>query len=325
MNIQQKLKIIQKISGLTQAKLAAKIGVSFVAFNNWFLGKSQPRKSALKKIDQLYKEYTGEREISDDGLSAKKSALTSKSKRFRNILKRIVNNPDIYDAFILALTYHSNRIEGSTLSENETAAILFENAVLPDKTLVEQLEAKNHQTAIKFLFDHLAGAKPIDEALILRLHAILLNGIQRDAGFYRRHGVRIVGANVPTANFLKVPDLMKNLAYDISKKKKDVIAGISDIHSRFEQIHPFADGNGRIGRLIMQAILLSNNLPPAIITQEKKVLYLKYLNISQTKGDSNPLEDFVCDAIFEGFKILERQKNEKKKFSTQGVGKRPME
>lgn len=306
MNTRQKLKIIQKISGLTQEKIATKIGVSFVAFNNWFTGKSLPRKNALKKIDRLYKEYTGEKEISSDELSARKAGLSVKSKKYKNILKTIIRNQDIFDQFVLALTYHSNRIEGSTLSENETSAILFENAILPDKTLIEQLEAKNHQTAINYLFDYLEQQMPINESLILRLHTILLNGIHRDAGFYRRHGVRIVGANLPTANFLKVPELMKKSIRDINSNSKDIIAKTVEIHSRFEQIHPFADGNGRIGRLIMQAMLLRDNYPPAIIDQEQKVLYLKYLNISQTKGDFSLLENFICEAIFHGYKILER-------------------
>ncbi len=71
-----------------------------------------------------------------------------------------------------------------------------------------------------------------------------------DAGRYRNHGVRILGVHVPTANYLKIPVLMPELVRNINRPVKDVIAHTSLIHSRFEQIHPFADGNGRIGQII---------------------------------------------------------------------------
>lgn len=85
--------------------------------------------------------------------------------------------------------------------------MLFNDATLPDKTLREQVEAKNHQTALLFLFDHVSAAKPLDEDLVLHLHTMLMNGIMPDAGRCRRHGVRIVGTDLPTANYLKVPSL----------------------------------------------------------------------------------------------------------------------
>jgi Fic family protein len=306
MTIRQKLEVIQKMLGLTQTKIADRLGVSFVAFNGWWTGKSVPRAKAQKAIDELFLEVTGQKIISVDLLTAKKQALRRKSADHKSIINEILSNPDIRDQFILKLTYNSNRIEGSKLTEPDTAAILFDNVALPDKTLVEQLEAKNHQTALNYLFDRIANGEKIDEDLILKLHGILMSGIRSDAGFYRRHAVRIVGANLPTANYLRVPDLAPEVIALAAKKSNDAIAAAARVHARFEQIHPFSDGNGRVGRLLMNAMLLKANLAPAVIREGQKRLYYTYLNKAQTKDDASQLEDYICDAVADGFRILER-------------------
>lgn len=308
MTIPEKIQFIQRFSGLTQAGLANRLGVTFAALNRWFNGKAVPRNKMQEKIDELYREYSGKKEIPESVRDAKKGIIFKKSRSHKNVVKEILNNPDILDEFLLSLTYHSNRIEGSTLTENETAAIIFQNAALPNKSLVEQLEAKNHETALRYLFDYVAAKKPVNEELVLKLHGILMNAIRPDAGSYRNHPVRIAGAYVPTANYLKVPQLMKKLIQDIDTNDPDIVLNAALIHSRFEQIHPFSDGNGRVGRILMHAMLLHGNLPPAIIRQEKRRLYNLYLNIAQLKDDLSGFDDFVADAVLEGFKVLERKK-----------------
>lgn len=306
MTIRQKLEIIMRLLGLTQTKLAEKFSVSFVTLNSWWTGKSTPRPSHQLAIDQLFLEVTGQKTIPADELTAKKQLLNQKSRQHKNVITEILNHPDIRDQFILKLTYHTNRLEGSTLTEMDTAAILFDNAALSDKTMVEQLEAKNHQTALNYLFSHLSQKQKISEALILKLHSILMNGIRPDAGAYRRHAVRIVGVNLPTANYLRVPELVRPVIAQATKSNKDIIHATAEVHSRFEQIHPFSDGNGRIGRLLMNAMFLRANFAPAIIRQEQKQLYYTYLLKAQTKADQSQLENFFCDSVFEGFSILER-------------------
>lgn len=307
MTIREKLERILELSGLTQQELAGRLGVTFAALNRWFNEKAVPRPKAQNKIDELYKEYSGEKQIPETVIEAKKKLLFKKQKDHANVLKEIMNNPDIRDQFYLSLTYNSNRIEGSTLSENETAAILFQDSALPDKTIIEQLEVKNHQAALEYLFQYLMDKKPLNEELILKLHSILMNAIKSDAGNYRYHGVRIMGTDVPTANYLKIPELIKGLVQNIDKKSKDIFHRIADIHSQFEKIHPFSDGNGRIGRLLMHAMSLSENLTPVVILHKKRRLYTTYLNKAQMKDDVSLLEDFVCDSIAEGYHILERR------------------
>lgn len=306
MNTRQKLEIIQKMLGLTQTKLAERFGVSFVAFNNWWTGKSNPRAKMQGLIDELFLEVTGQKTIPSDQLTAKKQAIQQKSKKHKSVINEILDNPDVRDQFILKLTYHSNSIEGSTLTEPDTAAILFDSMALPNKSLTEQLEAKNHQAALNYLFDHIAKKEKVDEALVLKLHSILMNGVRPDAGVYRNHGVRITGVNLPTANYMSVPKLISEVVARINEKSKDIVALSASVHSQFEQIHPFGDGNGRVGRLLMNAMLLGANFAPAIIRREQKQLYYAYLFKAQTKEDQSQLENFLCEAVMDGFQILNR-------------------
>ncbi len=304
MTIKEKLLLIQRISGKTQETLAAELGVSFPTLNSWINGRSVPRKKAAERIDELYLQLTGQNIILDSFLAAKKQVLMDKRKQYPDILRILEARKDMYDQFLLALTYNTNRIEGSTLTEPETAAILFQNAALPDKSIIEQMEVKNHQAAFRYLTRYLADGGAISSGMILKLHGILMNGIREDAGNYRRHAVRIAGSNVVTANYLKVPILTESLLKDIHRGGKDMIGFSARIHSQFEQIHPFSDGNGRIGRLILVAMLLKENFAPAIISQEKRRFYILYLNQSQLENDYGRLEDFICDSIMAGYDLL---------------------
>ena len=136
-----------------------------------------------------------------------------------------------------------------------------------------------------------------------------MNGVRQDAGYYRNHTVRILGVDLPTANYIKVPDLMAEIVSEIKKIDKENIINLSaKIHAGFEKIHPFSDGNGRVGRLLMNAIFLEFNFAPAIIKQEQKRLYYSFLYKAQTMDDQNQLENFIFDAVLCGFDILERKK-----------------
>ena len=307
MNTRQKLEIIQKRTGLTQTKLAERFGVSFVAFNNWWTGKAIPRPKMQAAIEEMFLEVTGQKIIPNEQLDVKKQALRQKSSEHKNVIAEILNNPDVRDQFILKLTYNSNSIEGNTLTEPDTAAVIFDNVALPNKSLIEQLEAKNHQAALNYLFDYILRGKAINEELVLKLHSMLMNGIRPDAGAYRDHAVRITGVNLPTVNYLKIPDVIPNVLAKAAETTDDIIAASTSAHSRFEQIHPFSDGNGRVGRLLMNAMFLKANLAPAIIRQQQKQLYYTYLYKAQTKDDQSQLENFLCDAAADGFRILERK------------------
>jgi Fic family protein len=264
-----------------------------------------PRRAAAERIDALYRRYSGQAVIPAAALQAKKDAISTFQERFGDTLPLILARPDLREEFTLTLTYTSNSIEGSTLTLAETAAVLFRNETVAHCSLVELLEAKNHQAALQKLFDHVSAGKPIDEAFVLKLDAILMNGIQPDAGRYRDHGVRIVGTNVPTANPVSVPRLIRELLGTAEAPNDDALGEAAAFHARFEKIHPFSDGNGRIGRIVMHAMLLRAGLPPAVIPAEQRRLYYAALQQAQLGSDGSLMEDFVCDAVLNGFRILD--------------------
>lgn len=300
----EKLQIIKILSGLTQEKLAKELGVSFVTLNSWINGKSKPQLSKAESINKLFFKYTGVKFEAGEKFN-KKALILKKRNKYKSVIKYILNRANLYDRFVLSLTYNTNHIEGNSLNEAETAAVLFRNETIYNKSLIEHLEVKNHQMAIRFLFNELAKGNKIEEELILKLHEILLKGISDDAGFYRRHRGRMVGSNVPSANYLQLPSLMTDLIVDIQKKPKDIISHVAYINSRFEAIHPFATGNGRIGRLIMSALLISHNFPPAIIKAKEKKFYFSYLRKSQLNNDFFDLENFICDSVLNSYQLLE--------------------
>jgi Fic family protein len=247
MNVSDKLKIILTLTGFTQEKLARELGVSFPTINSWVRKRSEPHPKKGAVIDDFFRQISGSPEIPEGVLETKKAILRNMKEKGPDALGLLRTRRDILDQFCLSLTYNTNRIEGSTLTEPETAAILFDNIALPHKTLVEHMEVKNHQAALLHLVGLLQKDTIIDRDMILKLHSILMNGIQPDAGCYRRHGVRIVGSHVPTANFLKIESLMNEIIDEIDQSHEDVVSHAARIHSQFEQVHPFSDGNGRVG------------------------------------------------------------------------------
>jgi len=305
MSISDKINLILILSGLTQEQLARKLQVTFVTLNSWANGRSNPRQGAQTQINNFLNELLGQEAPAADALAVKKVFIQRKVKETHALIL-ILSREDLLDQIVLSLTYNTNSIEGSTLTEAETAAVLFEDAALSNRTLTEQMEARNHRAALLWLLDAVHQGQKISEEMIRKMHGMLMNGIREDAGVYRNHAVRIVGANVPTANYLKIPDLMKMLVKDCQKKSDDVVARAAEIHARFEQIHPFADGNGRIGRLLLQAMLLSAGIAPAVIKKKKKQFYLKYLNAAQVKGEFLGLEEFLYDAVVAGYALLEK-------------------
>lgn len=174
----------------------------------------------------------------------------------------------------ITFTYNTNAIEGSTISEAEVRGIILDK-VSPGKSLRDIHETEAHNAVF---LDMLDRGKPITNSLLLEWHKKIFNRSKSEiAGQYREYNVR-VGSYI-ASDYREVKKLMKQLIRFINKEK-DIINPVelaSIIHYRFEKIHPFADGNGRIGRLLMNHILWFSGYPILIIEYKKRNAYYRAL------------------------------------------------
>lgn len=241
-------------------------------------------------------------------LEQKKLELDS----YRPLPPEQVKNLD--DWFKVELTYTSNAIEGNTLTRQETALVVEKGLTVRGKSLNEHLEASNHAKALEFI--KLLINEPshkMTENDILDIHKIVLQGIEDSAGYYRSIPVRISGSTVVLPNPLKVPDLMEDFIKNLIRKAKDYhpveLALLA--HYQFVSIHPFVDGNGRCGRLLMNLILMQNGYPPAIIRKRDREQYIKSLEKAQLGGSLDDFENLIIKSVDRSLDIyLKAVKNE---------------
>jgi Fic family protein len=177
-------------------------------------------------------------------------------------------------------TYHSNAIEGNTITLQETRVILSDGITVGGKTLREHFETLNHHEAIEKLQDLVREHYQLKASDILTIHALVLQRIEKEfAGRYRNAGVRITGANFTPPNALKVDALMEDLISWVNEKNNiPVVVKAMIFHHRMVWIHPFFDGNGRTVRLMFNLLLMSAGYPPAIILQQDRKKYYDALN-----------------------------------------------
>jgi Fic family protein len=163
--------------------------------------------------------------------------------------------------FNLAYTYESNRIEGNTLSLQETNLVVNEGITIGGKTLQEHLEAINHQEAIHFIEQLVVNLQTFNKSVLLQLHQLILMGIDtKNAGVFRTVEVRISGSKHLPPSPLLLNDLMDGYFefYELNKRTMHPVLLAAEMHERLVTIHPFIDGNGRTARLVMNLVLRQN-------------------------------------------------------------------
>ncbi|MBR3386077.1 Fic family protein [Candidatus Saccharibacteria bacterium] len=291
-----KLKQILLATEWSQEALASKLGTSFVTLNSWVNGKSDPRPAAKEKIDFIYADIIGVDTVDHATLTL----LKKKAESHKYSVKKLISDRTLLERLTTSLTYHSNGTEGSTMTEDDVAAVIYNNQILRSRTATEQREAINHQTALYFILDELAtSSATITPGLIKATHLRMMNGIVSDAGFFRNHSVRIRGSHTPLANYLKIPELITNWCNFVNSETTDKISLLAISHAEFERIHPFSDGNGRTGRLLLFSLALKLGLMPPILKKERRFAYYKYLELAQTRDLTDPLEKFIAEAIID--------------------------
>jgi Fic family protein len=210
------------------------------------------------------------------------------------------NEENRYESFVSSFTYDSNAIEGNTLSLQETAQLLFEGRA-PAKSLREINEIRNHKEAFDFVLSY---EKDISRTFILELHKKVMKETLREElkeqiGTYRKVQVFIRGASWTPPRAEEVPKDMRKLLYWYTQHKETLhpLLLATYFHCAFELIHPFIDGNGRVGRLLMNFTLHKQGYPMINIPQERRFEYYEALEKGQVKGNLRPLLKFLYDVL----------------------------
>lgn len=210
----------------------------------------------------------------------------------------------IYHKIQIELTYNSNHIEGSRLTHDQTRFIFETNTIGMTDTTVrvdDVVEAANHFRCIDMIIDSLSYAP--SEAFIKQLHAVLKNGTTDSrldwfaVGDYKRYPNEVGGINTTPPE--DVAEQMRQLLDAYNAKAVKSFDDILDFHCRFERIHPFQDGNGRVGRLLLFKECLRNNIVPFIIDDDLKLFY--YRGLSEWNRERGYLRD-TCLAAQDKFK-----------------------
>jgi len=303
-NYISQLERILSAGPFTQAQLAKRLGVTPAALSRWIHGYARPHSRRIEAVGKLYREVVGYSTITGAQLS--ELVRRADGLRKKKMWAAIALHQALQDELLLEHTYNSTSIEGTTLNKKETEVVIFSKGLLPDKSLTEHLEVTNHASVLR---DILRGKKykaRISEGLIRDLHRNLMQGIREDAGEYSRHARAIRGINIALTHPKDIPEEMGHLIREWGKERvRKTVRDIALFHVRFELIHPFGDGNGRVGRLLVVLQCLQADYPPVVIENARKAEYYEVLEYAQRKAEG-PFVRFVVDEMEQTNKILKK-------------------
>ena len=208
---------------------------------------------------------------------------------------------NLEEYFRIQYTYDSNRIEGNTLTLQETALVINHGITISGKSVNEHLEAINHSEAVELILDLVQNKIHLTEYILKQLHGLILRGINKyDAGKYRNVNVMISGSTHKPPEPFMLDKLMEEyfLFYEANKNTMHPVLLAAEMHERLVTIHPFVDGNGRTSRLIMNLILMQHGFPITHINGDKqnRFSYYKSLESVRVNNDKNAFYDFVANA-----------------------------
>ncbi len=195
------------------------------------------------------------------------------------------------DEFLIEYTYNSNAIEGNTLTLQETALIINEGITINQKPLKDHLEAIGHKDAYHYVEDMVKGNVNLSERVIKDIHSIVLMDQPQDKGVYRRVPVRIMGATHQPPEPYLIPEKMVEIIKEYKKfcRQLHPIECAALFHLKFECIHPFIDGNGRTGRLLLNLELMKQGFLPINVKYADRKRYYDCFLCYQESGKADEM------------------------------------
>ena len=227
-----------------------------------------------------------------DEIEQKKERLSSLRPLTTGELERL------REEFMVDFTYNSNAIEGNTLTLKETAMVL-EGVTIDQKPLKDHLEAVGHRDAFLYIEDIAKQELPLSESVIKNIHSLVLMDKPEDKGVFRKIPVRIMGAYTePVQPYMIEPKITELLAVNEERKEAmNTIERIARFHLEFEGIHPFIDGNGRTGRLIMNLDLIRCGFPPINVKFTDRKKYYDAFDSYYRDGDATVMTDLIAEYV----------------------------
>lgn len=234
-------------------------------------------------------------------------------KKAENLLLKIEQNKNLLDnkrpltqgelerlneEFTVEYTYNSNAIEGNTLTLRETDMVL-RGLTIDSKPLQEHLEAINHKEAFDYVLSLVRDNLELTENIIKQIHSLVLADKRSDRGIYRHVPVRILGAaHIPVQPYEIEPKMTELLNW-YRGSSDNIISKLSKFHIEFEAIHPFIDGNGRTGRLLINLELMKAGYPPIDIKFADRIAYYEAFDQYHIKGDLSAMETLFVNYLNE--------------------------
>lgn len=197
------------------------------------------------------------------------------------------------EEFVTEYTYNSNAIEGNTLTLRETDMVL-RGLTVERKSLKEHLEVIGHKEAFDYVRQLISENAEISEKVIKDIHCLVLADKKEDRGRYRRVPVRIMGAaHEPVQPYLIVPKI-EELLEQYKNSEEDIVTKLARFHIEFEGIHPFIDGNGRTGRLLVNLELMKAGYPPIDIKFTDRLKYYEAFDEYHAKHNVSAMADMFA-------------------------------
>lgn len=202
----------------------------------------------------------------------------------------------LIEEFTVEYTYNSNAIEGNTLTLRETDMVL-RSLTIDQKPLKYHMEAVGHKEAFDYVCELVKNNVPLSERIIQQIHFLVLVDKKDDRGIYRIVPVRIMGAyHEPVQPFLIQPS-MENLLMTYAESTEHIATKLARFHIEFEGIHPFIDGNGRAGRLLVNLELMKAGYPPIYIKFAERMAYYNAFDEYYVNGNLSAMEKLIAGYI----------------------------